>query len=104
MPGEPRAKCPFERGDLVAYVPTDRYGRIYKCEIGAVKSVDEKRRTAFVAYHVGDTCACTRFEDLLKVQNSYAVRALADRIEQLGHEKLWPLADGCEDWSDDGRK
>ena len=32
-----------------------------------------------------------------------AVRALADRMEQLGCPKLWSLADSYEDWSKEGQ-
>lgn len=93
----------FKKGDLVVYAPMNEDGNVFKCEIGVVKSVNEERRSAFVAYSVGDTCACTSLSDLYKVGNSYAVRALAERMEQLGHEPLWPLAEGCEDWSEDER-
>lgn len=90
----------FKKGDLVVYAPTNEDGHVFQCEIGVIKSVDEEKRRAYVAYDTGDTCACTRFENLMKPRNSYAVRALAERMEQLGHERLWPLADGCEDWSE----
>lgn len=103
MPKESCAEGFFKKGDLVVYAPEDADGNVFKCEIGVVKSVNEERRSAFVAYSVGDTCACTSLSDLYKVGNSYAVRALAERMEQLGHEPLWPLAEGCEDWSEDER-
>lgn len=93
----------FKKGDLVVYAPEDADGNVFKCEIGVVKSVNEERRSAFVAYNVGDTCACTRLENLMKVENAYAVRALADRMEQLGCPKLWSLADSYEDWSKEGQ-
>ena len=32
-----------------------------------------------------------------------ALRALADRMEQLGCPKLWSLADSYEDWSKEGQ-
>lgn len=103
MPEERYQSGFFKRGDLVVYAPTSEDGRIYKCEIGVVKSVDEERMTAFVAYSTGDTCAHTRLENLMKVENAYAVRALADRMEQLGCPKLWSLADNYEDWSKEGQ-
>lgn len=93
----------FKKGDLVAYAPMNEDGKIFKCEIGVIKSVDEGRMTAFVAYSTGDTCAHTRLENLLKAENAYAVRALADRMEQLGRPKLRSLADSYEDWSKEGQ-
>ena len=98
MPKESYKSGFFSKGDLVVYAPVDADGLIYKCEIGVIKSINEERQTAFVAYDTGDTCANTDLCHLLKVQNDYAVRALAERMEQLGHPKLWSLADGCEDW------
>lgn len=103
MPGKRHASGFFEKGDLVAYAPTNEDGNAFECEIGVVKSVDEGRMTAFVAYGTGDACARTRLENLMKVENAYAVRALADRMEQLGRPELRSLADGCEDWSEEGR-
>lgn len=71
----------FKKGDLVAYAPMNEDGNVFKCEIGVVKSVDEGRMTAFVAYSTGDTCAHTRLENLMKVENAYAVRALEREAE-----------------------
>ena len=45
----------FKKGDLVVYAPMNEDGNVFKCEIGVVKSVDEGRMTAFVAYSTGDT-------------------------------------------------
>lgn len=103
MPEKRYASGFFKKGDLVAYAPMNEDGNVLKCEIGVVKSVDEGRMTAFVAYSTGDTCAHTRLENLMKVENAYAVRALADRMEQLGCPKLRSLADGYEDWSKEGQ-
>lgn len=103
MPEKRHASGSFKKGDLVAYAPMNEDGNAFKCEIGVVKSVDEGRMTAFVAYGTGDTCARTRLENLVKVENAYAVRALADRMEQLGCPKLRSLADGYEDRSKEGQ-
>ena len=103
MPEKRYASGFFKKGDLVVYAPMNEDGNVFKCEIGVVKSVDEGRMTAFVAYGTGDACAHTRLENLMKVENAYAVRALADRMEQLGRPKLRSLADSYEDWSKEGR-
>lgn len=103
MPEKRYASGFFKKGDLVAYAPMNEDGNVFECEIGVVKSVDEGRMTAFVAYGTGDTCAHTRLESLMKVENAYAVRALADRMEQLGCPEPRSLADSYEDRSKEGR-
>ena len=72
MPEKRHVSGFFKKGGLVAYAPMNEDGNVFKCEIGVVKSVDEGRMTAFVAYGTGDTCARTRLENLMKVENAYA--------------------------------
>ncbi len=90
----------LKKGDLVVYEPTGADGAIYKRSLGVVKEVREGFGTAFVAYHCGDTCACTPLEHLHKVDNPECAKALVQRMEQLG-AKSWPLSDGYDDWGRD---
>lgn len=58
----------MKNGDLVAYVPKDVNGNIYKCEIGKVKKVEENG--VFVYFNSGDTASKTDQKDLILIENS----------------------------------
>ena len=58
----------LREGQLVAYVPKDIYGNIYKCQIGRIKRYAGEGAW-FVYYHCGDTAARTTECDLVKIEN-----------------------------------
>lgn len=88
----------YKPGDVVVYFRGGVHSNTCEnhLEIGVVKSIRE--RGCFVAYHLGDTCVMTPFENLCKVANGYAIGGLAERARQLTG-RCEPLAEGCEDWS-----
>lgn len=60
----------FEVGEIVVFIGRDSDREIYTVEVGKIKSINEKRKTAFVNYHAGETAACTNFSDLYHIKNS----------------------------------
>lgn len=58
----------MKKGDLVAYVPKDANGNIYKCEIGKIKRIEDDG--VFVHFHSGDTANKTNINDLIPIDNS----------------------------------
>lgn len=58
----------FIPGDRVTYIPTHAYGDIKHpdCETGTVSSIGKS--FVFVRYHLGDTAAATRPEDLVNME------------------------------------
>ena len=64
----------FKEGDLVVYAPIDDKGDFYKFELGKIKSINKKEKTAFVYYHTGDTAARTNLFDLIKITNQGLIK------------------------------
>ena len=64
----------LKSGDLVVYAPTDYNGKIYKFEIGKIKTINKKEKTAFVYYHTGDTAANTDLKYFHKVENQGLIK------------------------------
>lgn len=62
----------MKKGDLVAYIPKDIDGNVYKCEIGKVKKVEND--SVFVQFHSGDTASKTDIKDLIKIENSVYIQ------------------------------
>ena len=60
----------FEKNQLVAYLPKDADGNVYKVEIGKIKTLDEEMGVAWVWYHSGGTAACTSLKDLMHIENA----------------------------------
>ena len=82
----------FAAGDIVLY---DRSGAGSAFDVGCIKSLSGNG--AFVAYHLGDTCAFTPYERLLPIGNAYALLGLVQRSQQLGR-RYEGLTEGCETW------
>lgn len=61
----------FSEGEIVVYIGKDPEGNIYTIEVGKIKRLCKDG--AFVWYHTGDTAAKTRYEDLYKIKNEYAI-------------------------------
>lgn len=61
----------FSEGEIVLYMGKDREGNIYTIELGKIKKLCKDG--AFVWYNTGDTAAKTRYEDLYKIKNEYAI-------------------------------
>ena len=59
----------LRENQLVAYLPKDSFGKVYKVEIGRIKRIDEEKGHAFVWYHSGGTAACTKLADLHRIEN-----------------------------------
>lgn len=72
-------KNQYKEGMLVAYMPKDSDGNIYKIEIGKIKKLCDDG--AFVWYHIGDTAAKTNYSDLYKIDNEYAINNLGGQNE-----------------------
>ena len=72
-------KNQYKEGQLVAYMPTDFNGNIYKIEIGKIKRLCDDG--AFVWYHTGDTAAKTDYNDLYRIDNEYAIYNLGGQNE-----------------------
>ncbi len=64
----------FKEGDLVVYAPIDNNGNFYKFELGKIKSINKKKKTAFVYYHTGETAANTNLLDLIKITNQGLIK------------------------------
>lgn len=62
----------MKKGDLVAYIPKDANGNIYKCEIGKIKRIVDDG--AFVHFHSGDTANKTNINDLIPIDNSVYIQ------------------------------
>ena len=73
-------KNQFKEGQLVAYMPTDSDGNIYKIEIGKIKRLCDDG--AFVWYHTGDTASKTNYIDLYKIDNEYAIYNLGGQNDE----------------------
>lgn len=69
-----KKKEEFRVGELVAFIGRDPNGEIYTVEIGKIKSLFKDG--AFVYYHTGGTAAKTRYCDLYKIRNEYAMHDL----------------------------
>ena len=59
----------FKKGHLVAYIPTDTKGNIYKVEIGVFNKYNKDKSGAFVWYHMGGSSACTPLDFLYPIEN-----------------------------------
>lgn len=72
----------MKKGDLVAYIPKDVNGNIYKCEIGKIKRIDGD--SAFVYFHSGETASKTNLSDLIKIDNQSYIQLtmLGDNITE----------------------
>lgn len=62
----------MKKGDLVAYIPKDINGNVYKCEIGKIKKIENN--SAFVHFHSGDTANKTDIKDLIEIENSLYIQ------------------------------
>ena len=66
-------------------------------EVGVVKEILPNNKCR-CGYHLGDTCATTSLEYLYSIDNTYALKGLLERSEQLGC-RYDSLAGGTEVWS-----
>lgn len=74
----------FREGELVVFIGKNPTGEIYTVKIGKIKRLCKDG--AFVYYHTGDTSAKTKYEDLYKIENAYAINNLG-RTNSLKTEK-----------------
>lgn len=65
-------KNDFSIGDYVVY--TDGFSFSY--EIGRIKSFNDDKTMAFVAYHEGETGALTPLDKLYKLRNQHVITSL----------------------------
>lgn len=61
----------FSEGEIVLFMGKDPEGKIYTIELGKIKKLCKDG--AFVWYNTRDTAAKTRYEDLYKIKNEYAI-------------------------------
>lgn len=68
----------FKANELVAHIGTTPDKDIYSVEIGKIKRLCDDG--AFVFYHTGETAAKTKYEDLYKIKNLYALDTLGTML------------------------
>lgn len=64
----------MKANQLVAYMPRDTDGNVYKVEIGRIKSIAPDGNHAFVLYSEGGTAARTSMSDLMAISNDYVIK------------------------------